>query len=523
ARAQASLPVVVYASRTHSQLSQVQRELGRAGFKVRSAVLSSRAQTCLNPAVKTLPQSTAGRVCRGLMQKRACRHYLGVDPYLKAEPEAGLAVRDLEELVRLGTQRTLCPFVLSRQLATDADVLFVPYNYLIEPAKRRSLSVPWERAVLVFDEAHNLESACSDAASFDLPAATLGAAVEELGTAAELALLRDEGGQGSQKKEDKSAAETSAELRQAQIILRKLEQAIAELDVPKTGRTEPGAFLFQLFAKVRLTPETWPLLASAFETALDVLTQNASEAGRSSGSRSSSYRLHAVSDALSLAFETCPPPGEGGDSRDSSAASPSAHLGYRVHVHLEQSRSQGFPLPTLSFWCFAPGQALKALQQLSVRSVLLTSGTLSPLGSFAAELGLPFRHRLENPHVIDPSQVWVGVVPRGPTGAALNSSFLTRDSPEYRRDLGAAVVNFARIVPDGMLVFFASYGLLTSAVEAWQASPAGGESVWDRIARHKSPIVEPRDAALFGQAVADFKAKLDAPGSKGAVLFAVCR
>lgn len=39
-------------------------------------------------------------------------------------------------------------------------------------------------------------------------------------------------------------------------------------------------------------------------------------------------------------------------------------------------------------------------------SILLTSGTLSPLDSFAAELGLPFPVRLENPHVIDPSQVW---------------------------------------------------------------------------------------------------------------------
>jgi hypothetical protein len=40
-----------------------------------------------------------------------------------------------------------------------------------------------------------------------------------------------------------------------------------------------------------------------------------------------------------------------------------------------------------------------------VRSILLTSGTLSPLASFAAELGLPFPVQLENPHVIHPSQV----------------------------------------------------------------------------------------------------------------------
>jgi Rad3-related DNA helicase len=38
-------------------------------------------------------------------------------------------------------------------------------------------------------------------------------------------------------------------------------------------------------------------------------------------------------------------------------------------------------------------------------SILLTSGTLSPLDSFAHELQLPFEVRLENPHIIQPSQV----------------------------------------------------------------------------------------------------------------------
>lgn len=61
--------------------------------------------------------------------------------------------------------------------------------------------------------------------------------------------------------------------------------------------------------------------------------------------------------------------------------------------------------PTLSYWCFSPGVSMRQLASMHVRSVLLTSGTLSPLDSFAHELQLPFRVTLENPHVIDPSQV----------------------------------------------------------------------------------------------------------------------
>jgi regulator of telomere elongation helicase 1 len=52
-----------------------------------------------------------------------------------------------------------CPYFLSRELHNTADILFVPYNYLIEKENRRSLTgISWSRTVLIFDEAHNLAS-----------------------------------------------------------------------------------------------------------------------------------------------------------------------------------------------------------------------------------------------------------------------------------------------------------------------------------------------------------------------------
>ena len=71
-------------------------------------------------------------------------------------------------------------------------------------------------------------------------------------------------------------------------------------------------------------------------------------------------------------------------------------------------------------------------------------------------------------------QVWVGVVPVGPKGTALNSSYNNRDSREYKEDLGYAVVNFARMVPDGLLVFFPSYGVLKSCTDFWKNTSVGG-------------------------------------------------
>ena len=48
---------------------------------------------------------------------------------------------------------------------------------------------------------------------------------------------------------------------------------------------------------------------------------------------------------------------------------------------------------------------MRDLVEEGARCVILTSGTLSPLNSFAAELQVPFPVTLENPHIIGSNQV----------------------------------------------------------------------------------------------------------------------
>ncbi|KAL5225797.1 hypothetical protein ABZP36_012436 [Zizania latifolia] len=66
--------------------------------------------------------------------------------------------------------RRRCPYCISWEVSKSVDILFAPYNYLIDLGNRCSLTdIPWDNAILIFDEAlHNLESICVDAASFDL-------------------------------------------------------------------------------------------------------------------------------------------------------------------------------------------------------------------------------------------------------------------------------------------------------------------------------------------------------------------
>jgi Rad3-related DNA helicase len=45
----------------------------------------------------------------------------------------------------------------------------------------------------------------------------------------------------------------------------------------------------------------------------------------------------------------------------------------------------------------------------------------------------------------------------------------------YKDELGHAIVNFARVVPDGLLVFFPAYAVLQSCLDHWKSSSGAGE------------------------------------------------
>lgn len=74
--------------------------------------------------------------------------------------------------------------------------------------------------------------------------------------------------------------------------------------------------------------------------------------------------------------------------------------------------------------CVCVSQAFSDLSG-TVRSIVLTSGTLSPMGSFSSELGVKFSIQLEANHVIKKSQVSMFTqVTETLTILQLNSHFL---------------------------------------------------------------------------------------------------
>jgi len=81
---------------------------------------------------------------------------------------------------RRGPCHRVCPYYMSRDNLSRADVIFAPYNYLVDPATRKAQGIDISNSVIIFDEAHNLESSFGDVASFELTGQDLALCLAEL-------------------------------------------------------------------------------------------------------------------------------------------------------------------------------------------------------------------------------------------------------------------------------------------------------------------------------------------------------
>lgn len=77
-------------------------------------------------------------------QGRSCRYYHGVqkmrDQQVLQHVHGLHQAWDIEDLVALGTRLRSCSYYAARELMQDASIIFCPYNYLLDPMIRESVS-----------------------------------------------------------------------------------------------------------------------------------------------------------------------------------------------------------------------------------------------------------------------------------------------------------------------------------------------------------------------------------------------
>ena len=189
----------------------------------------------------------------------------------------------------------------------------------------------------------------------------------------------------------------------------------------------------------------------------------------------------------------------------------------------------------LSYLLLSPTHAFSSIAS-SARAIILAGGTMSPFDDYKdhlfPSLAPPKVTTLSCGHVIPPENlcVWTLASMR-PDAPPFEFSFQKRSDPEMINQLGMAIVNVCSIVPDGVVVFFPSYGYLDEVVNAWQKNQgAGSQSIWSRLEARKALFRESKGGSSDDVLSEYTKATLGDDGasskpstapSKGALLLSV--
>jgi regulator of telomere elongation helicase 1 len=158
---------------------KVIKELGSTAYRPRMTLQGSRNQLCIHPTVEAAKGPLKSAMCRSLVGSGRCSNYEAVAVHISKKLHVA-EVTDIEDLVVAGRRDHVCPYYLARERTKTAEITFLPYNYLIDPLARRHMSEELSGAVLIFDEAHNLDSVCAEASSFDLRDADLAESIESI-------------------------------------------------------------------------------------------------------------------------------------------------------------------------------------------------------------------------------------------------------------------------------------------------------------------------------------------------------
>ena len=145
----------LFLARTHAQLRSSTAMLKRLG-PATAVTLGGRKQYCQVPGVREA--GDASSACKAALARKKKGGKGGIRCGLRAHGGAALApaVRDVEDLVGAAVLCGRCPHFLAREEAAIAEVVFAPYNYLVDPALRDNLRVTLANAAVVVDEAHNI-------------------------------------------------------------------------------------------------------------------------------------------------------------------------------------------------------------------------------------------------------------------------------------------------------------------------------------------------------------------------------
>lgn len=499
---------IMYLSRTHTQLTQVVKELkncpsdllgGLDGKGLKTCVLASREQYCINDDVVNNRACSRDQQCSDLVESQDCSYYRGAKDLAE---QTIRTVMDVEDLCTTGKAYHQCSYYGAKFRMGMADIVFMPYTYLVDPAIRGAMGLDVSGYVLVFDEAHNIEDACRESASTEqdveffatLMAALLSCEAERPDFGRECITLRELFTRlhaWASKRHVILEVEQPDKVMRTKVVNGKVFLETWEMQFKEkldyTAMVSYHAALQALQAPPPPGEKRVKPINQIYLSAMDAIIQRLLFMTYDDSVFAADFRLCVISK---------PESGRGGGG------------------NFIQKRSKG-NRQFFTLWCMNPAASYVALKTRA-RSVVLTSGTLSPLNAFAGELDCQFNHTLEASHVCD---LKTRLYARAYTHFGqerLDGTYANASRPEYVAAIGECVATIVEDTPGGVLVFFPSYSMVNRCVEIWQ-----NNGTWERISKQKRMLVEGNKGS-FDDDISTYRRECANDGP-GAVFLAVFR
>ncbi|CAB4062059.1 BRIP1 [Lepeophtheirus salmonis] len=506
------VPKIYFGTRTHKQITQIIRELKSTSYKdTPMTLLGSREHACIHPQISKL-KSSKTEACRELTDRRNNENSTGCmflnNVKSKMSSHQSLAahrktneVWDLEDLVSVGKKTRTCPYFVTRELMPQAQIIFCPYNYLIEPMIRKSLEINLKGNILILDEAHNIEDSARSAASFDITQDQVREAMEDLESMAKVELPQTYNALASFCSKVSNWIDGSC------------SNLDDYSDFNSASKIWTGTEFLAAFCLFGLNENEYHDLSSNLNEIIEQrsATINEISEGFKKGPPPPVLNRTKYRDDYRVALTRI-------QTKNTMKQRRSSIDGWISKGQKKVAQSIGYTY-SLHFWCLNPALSFIGVKD-DLRSVILTSGTLSPMNSFASELDVSFPIMLEASHVIDKKQLFISALSVGPQGHSLMRHTLTQKVILFKMNWVKLFLEICNSIQNGILLFLPSYRLLNKLRERWEQT-----GISDKIQETKRLLQEPRFAHEFENTLRDYTDAANYPEGQqnGAILMAVCR
>lgn len=459
---------IVYVSRTHSQLDQFLNEIKKTRWKneIKIVRIGSRSQLCVNPEIASYKgRSLIDYKCKELVNPERplqCSYYKNV---VGMKNHVLSTCCDIEDLVSYGKLHNACPYYATRNSIGAAEVILAPYTSVLNSRNRESVGLDLTDCVLIIDEAHNIIEAMIDCHSAQINRAQ-----------AEGALLAIDS--YYQRFSKKVGANASLNFQHLILLLRSLINFMQMHKKPMS--IDIGSFLIE--SKLQKM-EFFKLLTfcEEFELGRKVITQS-----EKSGNKGSIVNIGAFIDFLRVLCDDI-------------------SVGKILVNHNEESN--------LRYYLLNPRQKFVELANLT-RCLVLAGGTMEPKAEYLDLFSVFPTEKIKQfqcSHIIPPQNLLMAVVNKGESGKDFKFTYENRDNSLMIQDLHQLILDLCVNVPNGIVVFVASFIFLSKLKVSLEKS-----GMFDKISQHKKVFFDNKDENILQEF------SVSALNS-GAILFAVVR